>query len=307
MKLSGMINRFLQYMQYEKNYSSHTVLSYHTDLLQFCKFLEISPDEFNPNSVSSQVIQQWILNLLDEKNSSRTISRKISTLKSFWRFLLLQGITDENPTKKIILPKTNKPLPAFYKENEMDAVLSLSDNADGAGDFEEVRNGMIINLLYQTGLRVSELISLKDSDVDFSECKLKVIGKRNKERIIPLGKNLCEDLKTYQDIRDLNVERVSDYLFTRKNGAGMYSKAIYNIVKDTMSSVSTLHKQSPHTLRHTFATTLLNNGADINAVKELLGHSSLAATQVYTHVSFSELNKIYKQAHPRAIKKGGQL
>lgn len=307
MKLSGMINRFLQYMQYEKNYSSHTVLSYHTDLLQFCKFLEISPDEFNPNSVSSQVIQQWILNLLDEKNSSRTISRKISTLKSFWRFLLLQGITDENPTKKIILPKTNKPLPAFYKENEMDAVLSLSDDADGAGDFEEVRNRMIINLLYQTGLRVSELISLKDSDVDFSECKLKVIGKRNKERIIPLGKNLCEDLKTYQDIREQNVERVSDYLFTRKNGAGMYSKAIYNIVKDTMSSVSTLHKQSPHTLRHTFATTLLNNGADINAVKELLGHSSLAATQVYTHVSFSELNKIYKQAHPRAIKKGGQL
>lgn len=302
-----MINRFLQYMQYEKNYSSHTVLSYHTDLLQFCKFLEVSPDEFNPNSVSSQVIQQWILNLLDEKNSSRTISRKISTLKSFWRFLLLQGITDENPTKKIILPKTNKPLPAFYKENEMDAVLSLSDDADGAGDFEEVRNRMIINLLYQTGLRVSELISLKDSDVDFSERKLKVIGKRNKERIIPLGKNLCEDLKTYQDIRDQNVERVSDYLFTRKNGAGMYSKAIYNIVKDTMSSVSTLHKQSPHTLRHTFATTLLNNGADINAVKELLGHSSLAATQVYTHVSFSELNKIYKQAHPRAIKKGGQL
>lgn len=299
-----MINQFLQYMQYEKNYSSHTVLSYHIDLLQFCKFLEISPDKFNPNSISPRIIQQWILNLLDKKNSSRTISRKISTLKSFWRFLLLQGITDKNPTKKIILPKTNKPLPAFYKKNEMEAVLS--DDVNNAENFEEIRDRMIINMLYQTGLRVSELVSLKDNDVDFSERKLKVLGKRNKERIIPLGKNLCEELKAYQNIRDLNVERVSDYLFTRNSGEGMYSKAIYNIVRDKMSAVSTLHKQSPHTLRHTFATTLLNNGADINAVKELLGHSSLAATQIYTHVSFSELNKIYKQAHPRAIKKGGQ-
>lgn len=302
--MSGMINRFLQYIQYEKNFSSHTVLSYHTDLLQFCNFLEISPEQFNPSEVSAQHIQQWILNLLDNGVSERSMSRKISALKSFWQFLLRQGLASENPTKKIILPKTNKPLPSFYKKSEMDLVLR--DEAR-VGGFETIRNLLIIDMLYQTGLRVSEIISLGDKDVDSAAKQLRVVGKRNKERIIPLGQGLIEDIKSYQKLRDTEVDAVAEALFVRKNGEPMYSKAIYNIIKDNMSTVSTLRKQSPHNLRHTFATTLLNNGADINAVKELLGHSSLAATQVYTHVSFSELNKIYKQAHPRAIKKGGKL
>ena len=299
-----MINLFLHYIQYEKNYSSHTVLSYHTDLLQFCKFLEISPEAFEPKSISSQVIQQWILSLMDEGGSPRTISRKISTLKSLWRFLQLQRLVEDNPVKKINLPKTNKPLPAFYKESEMDVVLS---DESKVGGFEPVRNRLIIDFFYQSGLRVSELISLRDNDLDCNQGQLRVIGKRNKERIVPLGRKICEEIGDYQKLRNEQVDVANDYIFVLKNGKKMYSKAIYNIIHDKMSTVSTLHKQSPHILRHTFATTLLNNGADINAVKELLGHSSLAATQVYTHVSFSELNKIYKQAHPRAIKKGGKL
>lgn len=299
-----MINQFLQYLQYEKNFSSHTVLSYHTDLLQFCTFLEVNPDNFSPAQISPAAIQQWILSMIEEGNSTRTISRKISTLKSFWRYLLRQGIVSDNPTKKIVLPKTNKPLPVFYKQNEMDRVLSENTRVGG---FENVRNRLIINLFYQTGLRVSELMSLKDSDIDFIQNQLRVIGKRNKERIVPLGKAICEDISSYIELRNEQVELSDNFLFVLKSGKKMYSKAIYNIVHDEMSGVSTLHKQSPHVLRHTFATTLLNNGADINAVKDLLGHGSLAATQVYTHVSFSELNKIYKQAHPRAIKEGGKL
>ncbi|NLO70702.1 MAG: tyrosine-type recombinase/integrase [Porphyromonadaceae bacterium] len=295
-----MINRFLQYMQYEKNSSSHTVLSYHTDLVQFCEFLDIDPEEINPDSVDQQQIQHWILSMLNEEKSARTISRKISSLKSFWKYLLLQNITKENPTKKIILPKTNKPLPAFYKQSEMDNFLS--DNKD-IGGFERVRNRVIIELLYQTGLRVSELTALTDKSIDYSEKQLKVLGKRDKERIIPIGSGLLKEIADYQKIRNKEIIEREDFLFVLKSGKKIYSKAIYNIIKRNMPKYSTLRRQSPHVLRHTFATTLLDNGADINAVKDLLGHSSLAATQVYTHVSFSELNKIYKQAHPRAIKK----
>ncbi len=299
-----MIQAFLRYLQYEKNYSSHTVLSYHTDINQFCEFLYVEPQNFAPRTISHREIQQWVLSLMESGNTSRTISRKISTLKSFWRFLLIQKLADENPTKKIVLPKTNKPLPAFYKQKEMEYVLS---EESGLGGFERVRNRLIINLFYQTGLRVSELVSLQDDDVDYELRQLKVLGKRNKERVLPLGVDICEEMQAYQKLRNAEIDLQDNSFFVLKKGKKMYSKAIYNIVHGKMTQFSTLHKQSPHVLRHTFATTLLNNGADINAVKDLLGHSSLAATQVYTHVSFSELNKIYKQAHPRAIKKGGSL
>jgi len=299
-----MINDFLQYLQYEKNYSSHTVLSYHTDLLQFCVYLKIDQKNFSPANITASTIQQWVLSLLDNHDSARTISRKISTLKSFWRYLLLHDMDDKNPATKITLPKTKKTLPAFYKQQEMERALS-EDNR--LGGFEQVRNRMIIELLYEAGLRVSELTTLTDADFDEASQQIRVIGKRNKQRIIPLGNGVCDELKAYKLVRNAEVELMNDFLFVLKNGKPMYNKAVYNIVHNDMSKVSTLYKQSPHVLRHTFATTLLNNGADINAVKDLLGHSSLAATQVYTHVSFSELNKIYKQAHPRANKKGGNL
>ena len=299
-----MIDEFLQYLQYEKNYSPHTVLSYRSDLLQFCRFLETSPENFSPDSISSTTLQQWILSLINEGVTARSISRKISTLKSFWHFMQLHGLVDKNPTTKLILPKTKKPLPAFYKQQEMEA--ALSEERSKSTSFEAVRNRAIIDLFYETGIRVSELVSLKDSSINFTAREVRLTGKGNKERIIPLGREICQKIADYQQLRNKETERLNDSLFVRKNGLPMYRQGVYKVVHCEMSEVSTLHKQSPHVLRHTFATTLLNNGADINAVKKLLGHSSLAATQVYTHVSFNELNKIYKQAHPRATKKGGQ-
>ncbi|HEY5589477.1 MAG TPA: tyrosine-type recombinase/integrase [Paludibacter sp.] len=292
-----MVNEFLQYLQYEKNFSSHTVLSYRTDIRQFCDFLKITPDQFAPSTVNSQQIQQWVLSLMSGEISARTLSRKISTLRSFWRFLLTRGHVNQNPTLKIILPKTKKPIPAFFKENEMTAVLENDFIPDR---FKPVRNQLILSVFYQTGIRLAELISIEDKDVDLDNGNLRVIGKRNKQRIIPISKSLCEEIENYIILRNKSVETLVPYLFVLENGKKTYPKMVYNLVHNAMSEVSSLQKRSPHVLRHTFATSLLNGGADINAVKELLGHSSLAATQVYTHTSFEELYNIYKHAHPRA-------
>ena len=292
-----MVNEFLQYLQYEKNYSFHTVLSYRTDLYQFCDFLVIKPQEINTLNVNSQQIQQWTLLLMSTKISARSLSRKISTLKSFWKFLLVRGLATQDPTLKIILPKTKKPIPAFFKEKEMDSAL---DNKSNPNDFETTRDLLIISIFYQPGIRLAELISIEDKDIDLINGNLRVTGKRNKQRIIPISNSLCKEISEYIELRNNKLEILSANLFLRENGQKLYPKLIYNIVHNTMSEVSSLHKRSPHVLRHTFATSILNGGADINAVKDLLGHSSLAATQVYTHTSFEELNNIYKHAHPRA-------
>jgi integrase/recombinase XerC len=292
-----MVNEFLQYLRYEKNYSSHTVLSYHTDLDQFSAFLNIPNKLSDPSSITPQQIQQWVLSLMSQEISARTLSRKISTLKSFWHFLLVRHYTSTNPTLKIILPKTKKPLPTFFKQSEMNTALNslfIPDN------FESIRNQLILAIFYLTGIRRSELLNIKDIDIDLSGASIRVTGKRNKQRIIPIDNLLCKDIERYIAIRNETIDRFEPYFFVRNNGQKLYPKMLYNIVHDNMSKISSLQKRSPHVLRHTFATSLLNGGADINAVKELLGHSSLAATQVYTHTSFEELYNIYKQAHPRA-------
>jgi len=292
-----MINEFLHYIQYEKNYSSHTVLSYHTDLKEFADYLQITPQDFHPEKVEPKHIQDWIVWLMNNKINPRSIARKISTLKSFWKFLLKHQYCTKNPTLKIILPKTNKSLPAFFKKSEMENAL---DDTFLTDDFESVRNRLLLEVFYLTGIRLSELIGIRDIDADLVNGSLKVTGKRNKQRIIPLSADLCGNIERYIVLRNTETGSVDGYLFVRKNGLKMYPQLVYNLVKNKMMQVSSQKKRSPHVLRHSFATGLLNEGADINAVKELLGHSSLAATQVYTHTSFEELNNIYKHAHPRA-------
>lgn len=292
-----MVNGFLQYLQYEKNYSSHTVLSYTTDLKQFLEFLSIDKAAFNPEEVSPSMIQQWIIELMQAKTSARTISRKVSTLKSFWHYLQKKHKVSINPTLKIVLPKTKKPLPVFFKDRE---IMQVLDNPFLPDDFERVRDLLILEMFYMTGIRLSELIAIEDKDVDFASGALRVIGKRNKQRIIPIDPFFCQHITSYMKLRDDLVVQSTFKLFVRLNGKSMYPKLVYNIVHNMMSQVSTLPRISPHVMRHSFATELLNGGADINALKELLGHSSLAATQVYTHTGFGELNNIYKRAHPRA-------
>jgi integrase/recombinase XerC len=291
-----MINSFLQYIQYEKKFSSYTVLSYHTDIKQFLLFLGVDEETFNPDEVSPGHIREWILELTAQSVSARSISRKISTLKSLWRFLMKRSFITKNPLQKIIIPRTKKPLPVFFREKEVNQVL---ENPFVPAEFDRQRDLLIIELFYVTGIRLSELINISINDINIESGELRVTGKRNKQRMIPLGEVTIAHIKSYIILRNQLAEK-EDRLLLRTNGKNMYPKLVYNIVRQLMSEVSTLHKVSPHVLRHTFATSMLNGGAELNAVKELLGHSSLAATQVYTHTGFKELHNIYKRAHPRA-------
>lgn len=287
-------NSFSEYLQYEKRSSSHTLLAYTHDLDQFFEYLDTTYQIKNISEINHLIIRSWIVSLMDQKISSRSVNRKITTLKSFYKYLLRQKTVTENPMLKIQSPKTSKRLPVFVEREKMDVLL---DNITFGDDFEGQRNKLIIEIFYATGIRLSELINIKHTDVDISNCQLKVLGKRNKERIIPFNDGLKEQIKRYEKSKSGMKE---DYLFVNKNGKKLYPKFIYRLVNHYLSDVTTIDKKSPHVLRHTFATHMLNNGADLNAIKELLGHANLSATQVYTHNTVEKLKNIHKQAHPKA-------
>jgi len=292
-----LIESFLDYLQYERNYSEKTVLAYGEDISQLREFAQEEIGDFNPAEVTPELIREWIVSLMDKGYASTSVNRKLSSLRSFYKFLLKKKVVLVDPLRKITGPKNKKPLPSFLKENEMNRLLDDTDFGEG---FEGCRDHLIIEMFYATGIRLSELIGLDDKDVDFSASLLKVTGKRNKQRLIPFGDELKEGMLEYVNVRNEQVLESGGAFFVRKNGERLYKNLVYNLVKRNLSKVVTLKKRSPHVLRHTFATTMLNNEAELGAVKELLGHSSLATTEIYTHTTFEELKKVYKQAHPRA-------
>ena len=292
-----LTDSFLDYLRYERNYSEKTVLAYGEDISQLREFAQEEIGDFNPAEVTPELIREWIVSLMDKGYASTSVNRKLSSLRSFYKFLLKKKVVLVDPLRKITGPKNKKPLPSFLKENEMNRLLDDTDCGEG---FEGCRDHLIIEMFYATGIRLSELIGLDDKDVDFSASLLKVTGKRNKQRLIPFGDELKEGMLEYVNVRNEQVLESGGAFFVRKNGERLYKNLVYNLVKRNLSKVVTLKKRSPHVLRHTFATTMLNNEAELGAVKELLGHSSLATTEIYTHTTFEELKKVYKQAHPRA-------
>lgn len=294
-----MIEKYIKYLRYERNYSSHTEISYFEDLCQFSDFLIEHFSDVDVQSVDSDIVRLWIVSLMENKMSARTVNRKLSALKSFYKYLLRIGYVSHNPVKKVVGPKISKPIPTFVRDANMNEILDASIGATGDA-FVEIRNHTMIELFYVTGIRRAELLGLKNVDVDFWKNTIRVIGKRNKERIIPISSETRLVLERYAEVRDRDVENQSGFFFVKEDGQPMYPMLVHRIVSENLKQIPTLSKTSPHVLRHTFATGMLNNGADINAVKELLGHSSLAATEIYTHTSFEELKKIYNKAHPRA-------
>jgi len=297
---SMLIESFLQYIRNEKNFSSHTVVSYHNDLSQFESFVISKMETFDPKLIDASVVRQWIVYLMGEGYSPLSVNRKLSSLKSFFKYLYKLSLIDSQPFKKVSGPKANKMLPNFVKEKDMEVILSEESYGNS---FEDVRDKTILEVFYGTGMRCAELASLKDGDIDLNTCMLKVTGKRNKQRLIPFSATLKKILQSYFESREQalrEVELMAQAFFVRKDGRALTNSIIYNMVKKRLKMIPGLSKQSPHVLRHSFATGMLNNGADLNAVKELLGHESLASTEIYTHTTFEELKKVYHQAHPRA-------
>lgn len=287
----------MNYLKLERNYSDKTILSYGKDLEQFEKFLKKLDEKIKLETVDADLIRSWVINLMDEKMAASSVNRKLSSLRSFYRYLLRKGLVQVDPVQKVTGPKKKKPLPIFVKEEDMNRLL---DEVPFGDDFEGVRDKLILEVFYVTGVRRSELVALNDADIDYSASTIKVTGKRNKQRLIPFGDRLKGMLSTYQQLRDEMIPQRSEAFFVQKNGERVTAGLVYNMVKRDLSKVVTLKKRSPHVLRHSFATNMLNNRASLGAVKELLGHERLTTTEIYTHTTFEELKKEYEHAHPRA-------
>ena len=292
-----MINQFLDYLRYERNASPQTVQTYEESLRAFESYLTFRDNDLSMDSVDTDLIRDWMESLMDKGNSASTINKNLSALRSFYRFALKRGLVKKDPAHAVTGPKKSKPLPQFLREGEMDRLL---DGLEWDSSFNNVRARTILLLFYEAGLRRSELIGLDDKDIDFEAAQLKVTGKRNKQRIVPFGAELAETLKDYKAKRQEEFGETSGALFLSDKGERISGAQVYQIVRKYLSMVTSLKKRSPHVLRHAFATAMLNNGAGLETIKSLLGHESVSTTEIYTHTTFEQLKRIYKEAHPRA-------
>jgi integrase/recombinase XerC len=293
------VQPFLDYLKYEKRYSVHTITSYQNDLTAFIDFLEKSFNIVSLAEVNHSFVRSWLASLKEKNITAKTINRKISTLKSFFKFQLKTGAIAVSPMAKVISPKVGKRLPVFVKEE--DAATLLQTLKTSSEDWTSLNTKMLVTIFYATGMRLSELINLKERQIDFIRNQIKVLGKGNKERVIPVSDEVLNMIRDYQQQKKRDFEKTDEeVLLVTEKGKKMYPRYAWSLVNKVLGEASTLDKKSPHVLRHTFATHLMNSGADLNAVKELLGHSSLAATQVYTHNTIEKLKNIHKKAHPKA-------
>jgi integrase/recombinase XerC len=295
---AATIQSFIDYLRFEKRYSAHTVSSYHTDLLAFYTYLGQTFGNQELEEITPVFIRSWLADLKDRGITSKSINRKISTLRSFFKYYLKRGTITTIPTSSVTAPKISKRLPSFIKESEAKQLLQMLNTS--TEDWKSLNAKMLISLFYATGMRLSELINLKEKQIDRSRSQFRVLGKGNKERIIPVSAELINEIESYQQQKKKIFEKSDDVLLVTEKGKKLYPKYAWLLVNKCLGDACTLDKKSPHVLRHSFATHLMNNGADLNAVKELLGHSSLAATQVYTHNTIEKLKDVYKKSHPKA-------
>lgn len=292
------IQPFIGYLKFEKRYSHHTVTAYQADLNDFIEFVNGQFGETRLEAINHGIVRSWLALLKEQGIAAKSLNRKISTLKSLFKYLLKNGVIEISPMTKVSSPKIGKRLPVFVKEEDTQRLLNTLDRS--TENWRSLNAKMIITIFYSTGMRLSELINLKEKQVDFARSQIKVLGKGNKERIIPISAELGNSIREYQQLKRKEFETAEEVLLVSEKGKKLYPKYAYLIVNQHLGEVSTLDKKSPHVLRHSFATHLMNNGADLNAVKELLGHSSLAATQVYTHNTIEKLKDIHKKAHPKS-------
>ena len=292
------IREFLNYLTFQKRYSRHTIISYENDLTGFFDFVAVQYNSLSLAEISPSVVRSWLASLKEDKITSKTINRKISTLKSFFKYQLKMSKVAVNPLSAIVSLKISRRLPSFVEQKDIQTLFNYIEFPD---TWEGKTNRLLLMIFYQTGIRLSELINIKESHIDKSKGTIKVLGKGNKERIIPVNNLLLNELDIYISKKDFLTDKSQkDFLRINKKGKKLYPKYVYNVVKKYLGNVSTNERKSPHVLRHTFATHLTGNGADINAIKELLGHASLASTQIYTHNSIEKLKEVHKQAHPKS-------